>query len=87
MLVFKRKGNIQEFDIDKVEVSIVNSADDIGYALTQGDINTILNQIKRRLTVLTEDSRNTSACEIRGLVYYILRENGFKDIVKSYMKL
>lgn len=87
MLVIKRKGNIQEFDIGKVEISIVNSADDIGYILTQGDISTVLNQFKRRLSELTKDGRNTSACEIRGLVYYVLRENGFRDVVKSYMKI
>ncbi len=87
MLVLKRKGSTQGFDIDKVERSIVNSADDIGYILTKGDINTILNQFKKRLAGLTKDGRNTSACEIRGLVYYVLKENGFIDVVKSYMKL
>ena len=87
MLVIKRNGNIEEFDINKLRVSIINSADDINFILTEGDINILLNQIKKRLSELTNDNRATSTYEIRGLVYHALMNNGFKGIVKSYMKL
>lgn len=86
MLVIKKNGNMEEFDMDKLRLSIVNSADDIKSILNEGDINTVLNQIKRSLSDLT-NNRVTSTYEIRGLIYHALMNNGFKNIVKSYMKL
>ena len=87
MLVIKRKGNIQDLDMDKISASIVNSADDIKFTLTQSDINIVLNQIKKNLAELTKGNRSTSTYEIRGLVYHSLIDNGFKAVVRSYMHL
>ncbi len=87
MWVIKRKGNIEEFDMEKIETSIVNSAQDASSELTQGDVKVLLAQVKKRLEGLTKDNRTTSTYEIRGLVYHVLKDLGFTKALKSYMGL
>ena len=86
LLIIKKKGNIVEFDIDKVEKGIVNSANDVKFILNQGDINVILKQIKKELLKLTVNNRATSTYEIRCLVYQALMDSGFETVMKSYMR-
>lgn len=86
MLVIKRKGNMEEFDLGKIETSIVNSAQDVGAELTQGDVKVLLDQMEKRLGELTQNNRATSTYEIRGLVYHVLRGCGFSKVLQSYLK-
>ncbi|NLK00679.1 MAG: hypothetical protein GX318_05510 [Clostridia bacterium] len=85
MLVIKRDGDLEDFDIDKIMTSIINSADDVDFILTRGDIKFLTQQIQENLMLLTSNGRPTSTYEIRGLAYHVLQTCGFKTIVKPYM--
>lgn len=87
MMVLKKNGKIEEFNIAKVRTGIINSADDINFLLTEGDINMLLNQINKKLSEIRKNGQNTTSYEIRGVMYHILMDNNFEELTKSYMKL
>lgn len=87
MLVMKKNGTYQEFDMGKIEKSIVNCKCKVDCYMTEGDIQAITNQFKKIFSQVTKDNHHTSTYEIRGIVYHVLMENGFKNVAKSYMKL
>lgn len=87
MMVLKKNGKIEEFNITKVRTGIENSADDINFLLTQGDINMLLHQINKKLSEIRKNDQSTTSYEIRGVVYHILMDNDFEELTKSYMKL
>lgn len=86
MLVIKKSLTTEKFDINKIRTSLVNSSDEIELPLNEGDIQVLLCQINRKLSELRKDNDATSAYEIRGVVYDVLLENGFKNVAKSYMR-
>lgn len=87
MMVLKKNGKIEEFNITKIKTGIINSADDINFLLTEGDINMLLNQINKKLSEIRKNDQNTTSYEIRGVMYHILMDNNFEELTKSYMKL
>lgn len=87
MMVLKKNGKIEEFNITKTKTGIINSADDINFLLTEGDINMLLNQINKKLSEIRKNDQNTTSYEIRGVMYHILMDNNFEELTKSYMKL
>jgi len=87
MLVMKKNGTYQEFDMGKIEKNIVSCKCRVDCHMTEGDIHAILNQFQKIFSQVTKDNHHTSTYEIRGIVYHVLMENGFNNVAKSYMKL
>jgi transcriptional repressor NrdR len=85
MKVIKKNGSIDELSLEKIKTSIMNSADDINYTLTESDLHVILNVFKELLDMVTGDVKTTSIYELRGLVIESLTRNGFSKVAKSYM--
>lgn len=84
MKVVKRDYSIQEFDISKIETSIINSANDIGKILNVSDVKLLLNSIVREVSIIREDKSNRSSYEISNSIEKVLKENGFKAIGIAY---
>ena len=87
MLVIKKNGSLQEFDIEKIRTSLTNCFCSSNCYMNEGDLNSLSAQFRKILTEVTKDNTHTSTYEIRGIVYHILMENGFINVAKSYMKL
>lgn len=87
MLVLKKNGSYQEFDMEKIKKSIDNCRCKVDCYMNEGDIQALANQFKEIFLQVTKDNIHTSSYEIRGIVYHVLMENGFKNVAKSYMDL
>ncbi|SKA79074.1 ATP cone domain-containing protein [Clostridium sp. USBA 49] len=87
MQIIKKDGRIEKFDINKLKASIENSANDINFPITESDLNIVLNDIKKILNLLRENSSLTSSYEVRGIVYHVLINSGFSSVCKSYMDI
>lgn len=87
MKVIKRNGSIYELNVDKLKTSIINSASDINILLTESDVKLIVNKVLYILNNVHKNDklRTTSSYELRGIVYYVLVNQGFKNIADSYM--
>lgn len=85
MKVIKRNGLTQEFNINKIKTSIINSADDINTSLTESDANLICTQIESKIKSIRKDGSNTSSYEIISVIIDVLRENHFSNILDSYI--
>lgn len=87
MLVVKKNGSLQEFDMEKIRTSMNNCFCNTNCYMNEGDINTLSTQFNKILSEVAKGNSHTSTYEIRGIIYHVLMENGFKNIAKSYMKL
>lgn len=85
MKILKRSGDLEEFNPEKIKVSLENSARDIEFVLTQSDLNIILSDVKSILNNIRKEDENTSVYELRGIVYLILIKHNFNDICKAFM--
>ena len=87
MLVIKKNGSHQEFDNEKIRKSINSCKSSIDCYMNEGDIQALASQFNKIFSEVTKGNAHTSTYEIRGIVYHVLMENGFKDVAKTYMKL
>lgn len=87
MMVLKKNGTYQEFDMEKIKKSIDNCRCKVNCYMNEGDIQALANQFSKIFSQVTKDNYHTSSYEIRGIVYHVLMENGFKNVARSYMNL
>lgn len=87
MNIKKRNNSIETFFPQKIKTSVVNSAYDINYSLTDSDIKLILYHILKTLNTLHNNTEDTSVYEIRGIIYCVLIELGFREIAISYINI
>lgn len=85
MEIVKRNGKTERFTIGKINTSIANCAQELSFPLTEGDIKFLTNIVKKKLLDLHRDISPTSSYEVKGIVYKVLSENGFKTIAKEYI--
>lgn len=85
MKVIKKNGSSDELSLDKIKTSIMNSADDINYTLTESDLHVILTSFKELLNMVAGDTKTTTVYELRGLILESLTRNGFTQVAKSYI--
>lgn len=87
MKVRKRNGFIYDFEVNKIKTSILNSALNANISLTDSDVKSLINEILYIINNIHKNnqSRVTSAYELKGIVYCALVNEGFKDIATSYM--
>lgn len=82
MKVKKRNGRIQEFNLDKIKLSIQRASDDMNKPLNESDSNRIVNTINAEL--LAKNKATIEYREIHSKVVEILNEFGFKDLANFY---
>lgn len=82
MKVVKRDGEIENFEISKIKVSIMRASDDIDEPLNKGDISSIGDIVEDFIMQSYSDSIKSS--EIHEIVVSILEKNSFKNIAKAY---
>ncbi len=83
MKVIKRDSRLQEFDLEKIKRTLRNASDDINQPMNQGDLNSISDEIEKRIF---RDYKDTvPSAEIRNIINDTLRGFGFSKIAESYI--
>ena len=86
MKIIKKNGRLEEFSIKKVEISIENAARDSGAMVNESDLKIIIKDVEKYLLNIRKDSLITSSYEVIGVVFEVLKRDGFKSILKAYME-
>ena len=85
MRVVKRNVKFEDFQIQKLERSIKNSASDINIVFNNSDIKLLCNEIMKELSVACKDNDLTSSYEIVGVTLSVLKNNNFGKVINSYL--
>ncbi|MBX9185270.1 ATP cone domain-containing protein [Clostridium sp. K04] len=87
MYIKKKDNRLEKFDIEKLERSIKNSANDIKFELNISDLKLLSNEVIKKLKLIHEKDSITNSYEVIGLTIEILKENRFDLIIPSYLNL
>lgn len=87
MNIKKKDNRVEKFDIEKLERSIKNSANDIKFELNISDLKLLSNEVLKNLKLLHENDSTTNSYEVIGLTIETLKENKFDLIIPSYLNL
>lgn len=87
MIIVKRDGHLEDFDIDKLITSIKNTFSDSNKILNQSDINYIKKTFDSKLTkfIRMNPQRNISSLEIKMFLFETLKECKFIDVAEKYI--
>lgn len=87
MNIKKKDSRIENFDVEKLERSIKNSANDIKFELNYSDVRLISNEVIKKINLLHEIDGITNSYEVIGTTIEVLKENKFNLIIPSYLNL
>lgn len=82
MKVLKRNGTLQDYNLDKIKLSIERASDEVEQPFTLSDIEVLSRDIHREVTKLERDIIQSE--EIHNIVYNQLNSSGFSKIAKRY---
>lgn len=82
MLVIKKSGNLQDFQLEKIKTSIIRASDDINQPLNEADTHILAEKINNEIMKNYEEKIKWS--EIRTIVVEALTSSGFSNVAKSY---
>ena len=82
--VVKRDGRIIDFDLERVKVSVENSARDSHIQVSSKELDLIGKSVENTIRKVRGEGGITSTYEIRGVVVRVLKEMGFKNIAKDF---
>lgn len=82
MKVKKRDSRLQDFNLGKIKRTICNASDDIREPMTEGDLNSISDDIEEKVMKRFKDV--VSSTELRNIIIETLNELGFKSVSESY---
>jgi transcriptional regulator NrdR family protein len=82
MKVLKRTGNLEDFNLEKVKISIKGAAEDFKEPLTESDLNFIAAQVEKG--IFGKHQNQVSYRDIHFLVVDVLKLVGFPNIALGY---
>ncbi|KPU45636.1 transcriptional repressor NrdR [Oxobacter pfennigii] len=82
MKVIKRDGRLQEFDINKIKLTVQKASDEIGQPLTGADINNLSKAIDE--CIRKENRKELPTKDILEIVLDKLIEFGFTAVATNY---
>ena len=86
MKIIKKDGRLEEFNINKIKTSIENAARDGGVFLNYSDLKILSADVEKEILTIRKDSPITSSYEVIGIIFSILRKDGFNKILKAYLE-
>lgn len=86
MKIVKKDGRVEEFNSKKIKTSIENSANEVGVVLNESDLIILVKDVEEKLINIREGDLITSSYEVIGVVFSILKRDGFKSVLKSYIE-
>lgn len=82
MKVIKRDGRIQDFNIDKILITLVKVSDEIAEPFTESDINNLSEDIVKSIKAKAIDTIGVNS--IQDVVIEQLEKLGFNKAAKHY---
>jgi transcriptional regulator NrdR family protein len=82
--VVKRDGRIIDFDLERIKVSVANSARDSDIQVTEKELDLIAQAVEKTIQKVRGKQGITSTYEIRGVVVRVLKEMGYRNIAKDF---
>lgn len=82
MKVLKRDGRFQDYDLDKIKLSIERASDEARQPFTLSDIEILSKDIHRKILNMGKDV--IRSVEIHNIVYNQLKNAGFDEVAKCY---
>ncbi|AYE35775.1 ATP cone domain-containing protein [Clostridium septicum] len=86
MEILKKNGKKEEFSSKKLITSIENAGRDADTILNESDLNMLKKDIIKTLEQIREKTEITSSYEIIGVVIDTLKKEGFRNIIKTYIR-
>ena len=85
MKVIKKDGRLQDFDLEKIKISILSATNDSKELLNESDVKILVQDINSKMKEVRKDCEDTSSYEISGIVIAVLKRDGFSDIIEKYV--
>lgn len=83
MEVIKKDGSIQPLDIEKLKTSIIAACDKPNsMALTESDVNNIVEEVISTAEKIRNDGSYTSSYELSGIVKNTLIKGNYVDLLR-----
>ncbi len=82
VLVMKRRGGIEPFDLEKLKKNIAGSSDDVKQSLSEGELNMIAKHVKAKINGL--NYRVISSKDIIGITQTALEELDYDGVLVGY---
>jgi transcriptional regulator NrdR family protein len=82
MKVIKKDGRMQDFDIEKIKLTLERVSDDVHEPLTESDIKKLAKIIND--VIVNKNKEHVHSFEIRQIVIDQLRDAGFAHIAQAY---
>lgn len=82
MKVRKRNGKLQDFNTNKIKLTLERVSDEFGRPFTGADVNILIESIEKNITDMGEEIIDSA--EIHKIVVKKLREFGFNGIANAY---
>ncbi|WP_425539629.1 ATP cone domain-containing protein [Microaceticoccus formicicus] len=82
VLVMKRRGGIEPFDLEKLKKNIAGSSDDVKQSLSEGELNMIAKHVKSKIKGL--NYRVISSKDIIGITKAALEELDYDGVLVGY---
>lgn len=82
MKVLKKDGRLQDYNLDKIKLSIERASDEARQPFTLSDIEILGNDIHKKILDLEKDTIKSE--EIHNIVYKQLKYTGFDQIATCY---
>ncbi len=86
MKIIKKDGRLEEFNPSKIRTSIENAAKDSGSFLNSSDLKILSSDVEKAIRTIRKDSLITSSYEVIGIIFSILKNDGFNNILKAYIE-
>ena len=86
MRIIMKDGRLEEFNIKKVRTSIENAASDAEAMLNESDLHILASDVEKMLFNIRKDSLITSSYEVVGVIFNVLKRDGFSKILKAYVE-
>lgn len=86
MEIVKKDGRLEEFDVRKIKTSIENAASDCDTVLNESDLKILVSDVENTLITIRKDSFVTSSYEVIGVVFDVLKRDGFNKVIKAYVE-
>lgn len=86
MQIIKKDGRLEEFNSRKIKTSIENSANEVGVMLNESDLTVLVKDVESKLLKVREKELLTSSYEVIGVIFSVLKRDGFNSVLKSYIE-
>ncbi len=84
--VYKKNGQVVNFILEKIHVSIEGAADTIGFPINEGEVSLITKDVERKILKLRGQDGITSVYEIRAIITRTLRDMGYDQVADAYYR-